>query len=118
MVHIEVYLGGENPMRSIGSRTSINEVSYHDNFKFVAANYGNIKYHYRSLDTWLDGVCKSWCPDHTWKCNRYAVTEGNNHGDVISLLLKRGMLEIGREMRRSEFVRLRWTLKPSEVNWR
>ena len=28
------------------------------------------------------------------------------------------MLEIGREMRRSEFVRLRWTLKPSEVNWK
>lgn len=23
-------------------------------------------YHYKSLDTWLDGICKSHCPDHAW----------------------------------------------------
>ena len=79
MVHIEVYLGGEGtPEKSIGSRTNINEVSYHDSYKFVSTSYHSIKYHYRSLDTWLDGVCKSWCSQHKWKSTRYCVNEGNN----------------------------------------
>ena len=23
-------------------------------------------YHYKSIDTWLEGICKSHCPDHAW----------------------------------------------------
>ena len=58
MVHIEVYLGGT---RSIGSRTQINHVAYHDDFKFATTSYHSINYHYKSLDTWLEGICRSWC---------------------------------------------------------
>ena len=80
MVHIEVFLGGgSNNERSIGSRTCINEVSYHDSFRFVSASYHSIQYHYRSLETWLDGVCHSICPEHKWRVSRYTVAEGNNH---------------------------------------
>ena len=79
MVHIEVYLGGESVERSIGSRTCINEVSYHDSYKFVSTSYHSMKFHYRSIDTWLDGICKSFCHEHKWKSARHAVTEGNNH---------------------------------------
>lgn len=25
-----------------------------------------MSYHFRSLDTWLDGVCKSCCEEHPW----------------------------------------------------
>ena len=57
MVHIEVFLGGESGEKSIGSRTCVNHVSYHDSYKFVSTSYHSIEYHYRSLETWLDGIC-------------------------------------------------------------
>lgn len=91
MVHIEVYLGGT---KSIGSRTCINEVSYHDDFKFATTSYHSIKYHYKSLDTWLDGICRSWCNDHAWNVSKYAVGEGNGAQLVMHFLNKYGMDEI------------------------
>lgn len=27
-------------------------------------------YHYKSIDTWLEGVCKSFCPEHPWRDDR------------------------------------------------
>ena len=39
MVHIEVFLGGKTGEKSIGSRTSINQVSYHDSYRFVGRKY-------------------------------------------------------------------------------
>lgn len=118
MVHIEVFLGGESGEKSIGSRTCINEVSYHNTYKFVSTSYHSIEYHYRSLDTWLDGICQSYCEQHKWRTSRYAVTDGNNHQFITNLLIKRGMEEIGMGMRHTEKCRFRWTIKPSEINWR
>lgn len=115
MVHIEVYLGPGN--RSMGSRTCINEVSYHENYKFVSTSYHSIQYHYRSIETWLDGICRSWCPSHKWRAAFYAVSEGNQHKYVTNLLIKRGMEEIGGGMRRTDKCRFRWTLKASEINF-
>ena len=68
MVHVEVYLGDGTPEgeQSIGSRHSVGHVSYHDSFKFESTAYHNIQYHYRSMETWLDGIYKSWCPKHSW----------------------------------------------------
>ena len=42
MVHIEVFLGGKTGEKSIGSRTSINQVSYHDSYRFVGRKYHSI----------------------------------------------------------------------------
>ena len=28
--------------------------------------YYNIKYHFKSIDTWLKGIHKSFCPEHKW----------------------------------------------------
>jgi len=25
-----------------------------------------MKYYFKSIDTWLDGICKSYCKDHPW----------------------------------------------------
>lgn len=118
MVHIEVFLGGASGEKSIGSRTCINEVSYHDSYKFVSTSYHSIKYHYRSIETWLDGICRSYCPQHKWKAARYAVSEGNNHQLITNLLFKRGCEEIGKGMRNTDKVRIRWTHKPAEINFR
>lgn len=37
-----------------------------DSYKFVSRNYHSIVWHYKSIDTWLEGVCRSWCPEHPW----------------------------------------------------
>lgn len=35
-------------------------------YKFTSTTWTLVKYHFRSLDTWLDGVCKSHCDEHPW----------------------------------------------------
>ena len=118
MVHIEVFLGGKTGEKSIGSRTSINQVSYHDSYRFVGRKYHSIQYHYKSLDTWLEGICKSWCPEHKWKTSRYQLSEGNNHKLVAKFLRKRGLEEIEKGMGVSNAARFRWTNKASEINFK
>ena len=120
MVHIEVFLGGKTGEKSIGSRTSLNQVSYHDSFRFVGRKYHSIEYHYKSLDTWLDGICKSWCPEHKWRRSNYQVAEGNNHKLVIKWLRRRGLEPISEGMRvATKTPRFRWFNKPSEVtSWK
>lgn len=117
MVHIEVFLGGKTGEKTIGSRTSINQVSYHDSYRFVSRRYANIKYHFKSLDTWLDGICKSWCPEHKWITPKYSLVEGNNPKLVRKFLNKRYMEELDKSAN-TEKAKLRWTNKPSEISFK
>ena len=118
MVHIEVFLGGKTGEKTIGSRTSLGQVSYHNSYKFVGRKYNNIQYHFKSLDTWLEGICKSWCPDHRWRTSRYALTEGNNHKLVAKFLRKRGLEALEQGMSLTDKARFRWSNKPSEINYK
>lgn len=67
IVHVEVFLGGETGESTLGSRWSrsdasegkVRGVQIHPSFKYVSKNYETRKYHFRSLDTWLNGICKS-----------------------------------------------------------
>ena len=61
MVHVEMYLGGETGEQSIGARKKRGVIQIFDSFKFESKGYYNIKFHFRSLDTWLKGTCKSVC---------------------------------------------------------
>lgn len=64
LVHVEIYLGeGE---KTIGSRDSSGVVSIYDTFQFESSNYYNIQYHFKSIDTWLKGIHKSFCKVHRW----------------------------------------------------
>lgn len=121
MVHIEVFLGGKTGEKTIGSRHSRGVVQYHNSFRFSGdkgRRYHNIVYTCKSLDTWLDGICKSWCPQHKWGISRYAITDGNNQKLVKKFLRKRGMEPPQEGMRQSEKIRFRWTLRPSEINYK
>ena len=70
MTHVEIYYGeGE---KTIGSRESDGTVEIYDTFQFVSERYYNIKYHFKSIDTWLKGIHKSFCKEHKWH-------EGNNN---------------------------------------
>jgi len=59
-------LGGENNENTIGSRWQKGTIKVFDTYKFVSKSYYDIEYHYRSLDTWLNGICKSFCDIHEW----------------------------------------------------
>ena len=55
MVHVEVWLGdGE---KTIGARWQKGKVQVFDSYKFVAKSYHSMKYHFKSIDTWLQGTC-------------------------------------------------------------
>lgn len=64
MVHVEIFLGGETREQTIGSRWFKGRVQIFDSYKFTSTNYYDIKYHYKSIDRWLNGICSSICPDH------------------------------------------------------
>jgi len=70
MVHVEIFTGGETGEKSIGARWAKGVVQEFDSFKFVSKSYYDMKYIYRSIDTWLDGTLKSFCPEHPWR-DRY-----------------------------------------------
>ena len=64
ITHVEIYLGeGE---KTIGSRERHGYVDTFDSFQFLSDRYYNIKYHFKSIDTWLKGIHKSFCPEHKW----------------------------------------------------
>lgn len=58
MVHVEIFLGGPTGEQTIGARWNNGVVSIFDSYKFVSKTYYDIKFHFRSIDTWLQGVCK------------------------------------------------------------
>lgn len=67
IVHVEVFLGGESGEATIGSRWArsdpaagkVRGVQVHESYKYVSKNYDIHRFHFRSLDTWLQGVCRS-----------------------------------------------------------
>ena len=58
MTHVEIYLGGPTNEQTIGARWNNGVVNVFDSYKFVSKTYYDIKFHYKSIDTWLQGVCK------------------------------------------------------------
>ena len=70
MVHIEVFIGKDGEKHSIGARRKGGVVQPFETFQFESKRFYNTKYHFRSLDTWLDGICKSWCDQHDWKSTK------------------------------------------------
>uniref|UniRef100_H2Y450 Uncharacterized protein n=1 Tax=Ciona savignyi TaxID=51511 RepID=H2Y450_CIOSA len=53
--------------KTIGARWHNGTVQVFDSYKFESKSYGNMRYHLRSIETWLNGVCRSFCPQHPWK---------------------------------------------------
>ena len=67
MVHVEMYdPTPENPKRCFGSRWNDGVVSYFDSYEFKASPWELEKITFCNIDTWLDGVCCSVCPEHEW----------------------------------------------------
>jgi hypothetical protein len=55
MVHVEIWLGdGE---KTLGARRQSGVVEVHESYNFVSKSYGDMKFYFKSIDTWLQGVC-------------------------------------------------------------
>ena len=65
-VHVEIFLGGETGEATIGSRFSHGNVGIFPSYKFTSTKWTLVQYHFRSLDTWLNGECRSHCAEHKW----------------------------------------------------
>jgi hypothetical protein len=72
IVHVEIWLGGETGESTLGSRYFRGCVSVWPSYKFENNTWKVTKYHFRSIDTWLNGVCKSFCPEHPWNSDLLA----------------------------------------------
>jgi len=67
MVHVEVWLGkGE---KTVGARWQKSVVEVHDSYQYTSTSYHSMKYHFCSINTWLNGICQSYCSEHPWKRN-------------------------------------------------
>jgi hypothetical protein len=68
LTHVEMYFPcGPELSETIGSRHRDGCVELHKHFRFESKTYHSMQYHFRKIDTWLEGICRSWCPDHRWQ---------------------------------------------------
>jgi hypothetical protein len=67
MTHVEIYFPrGPARTQTIGSRHKSGCVQVHRDFRFESKTYHSMRYHFRRIDTWLDGTCQSHCKEHRW----------------------------------------------------
>jgi len=67
MTHVEMYFPcGADLCETIGSRHKKGCVQVHRDFRFESQTYHSMQYHFRKIDTWLEGVCQSICSEHRW----------------------------------------------------
>ena len=78
IVHVEIFTGGETGEQSIGARWQRGVVQYFDSYKFESTAYHSIQFHYKSIDTWLEGICRSFCETHEWRSDKVSWAPGKH----------------------------------------
>ena len=66
MVHVEIFVGGETGEETIGARWFNGVVTHFKTFKFKSTMYDNVVHHFKSIEPWLQGICKNYCTEHQW----------------------------------------------------
>jgi hypothetical protein len=83
-VHVEIFLGGETGEATIGSRYHKGCVSIFPSFKFTSTSWSLVQYHFRSLDTWLNGECRSHCSEHPWHSDLLGIEAAAGKRSIFS----------------------------------
>lgn len=65
MTHVEIW-AGDGP-KTIGARWNNGKVQTFDHYKFTAKSFHSERYYFKSIDNWLNGICKRW-DDWCHKC--------------------------------------------------
>jgi hypothetical protein len=50
-------------------------VSLFPSYKFISTTWTLVQYHFRSIDTWLDGVLRSHCEEHAWQSDALSYVD-------------------------------------------
>jgi hypothetical protein len=66
MVHVEIFLGGETGEETIGARYQRGTIQIFPSYLFESKLWKLKQLHFCSIETWLDGQCRSVCPEHQW----------------------------------------------------
>lgn len=66
MVHVEIFIGGPTGEQSLGARWHKGTVQVFESYKFTSTSYYDIQFHYKSIDSWLQGTLRSHCSVHSW----------------------------------------------------
>ena len=66
MVHVEIFLGGTTGLETIGARYQKGVIQIFPSYQFESKLWTLKEYHFCSIETWLDGICKSHCSEHPW----------------------------------------------------
>ena len=93
MVHVEIYLGSEfgtGPESTIGSRDRWGCVKVHDSFKYESRFYDIHGFHWRSIDTWLEGKCEPTLLTDAWSSH-------DPYGDVEERVGRRSIFSADEE---------------------
>ncbi len=54
-----------------------------DTYKFESSNYHSIIYRFKSIETWLKGIHRSFCKDHLW---HEEVNRANNKFSLFNVV--------------------------------
>lgn len=82
MVHVEIFIGGETGEETIGARFFRGKVQAWPSYKFTNTSWTTTKYHFKSIDAWLEGKHESYCCEHAW------------HSETLSLMAAAGKRSI------------------------
>ena len=69
---------------TLGSRYHKGAVSIFPSFKFKSTTWDLVQFHFRSIETWLDGICKSHCPEHPWDSASLAIAAAAGKRSIFS----------------------------------
>lgn len=154
MVHVEVFIGKDaldpemaaTGEATIGARWGRTLVQEWPSYQFEAKSWKLTKYYFCKIDTWLQGTCKSFCPEHAWvrrggfsanssvfansssdceedqeqnlkPSTRAMVCKGNNGALVAKLLTDRGYgCDMGVSAGDTDFS-FKWTEVRSDIDW-
>ena len=84
MVHVEIFYGGDTGEATIGARFAKGVVQVWPSYKFDSNLWELHAYHFCSIETWLDGECKSHCPEHEWKCSAAALARAAGERSIFN----------------------------------
>lgn len=72
IVHVEVFLGGGPEGKSVcGARWGKGVIQEFESYEFPAKSWTVKAWHFCSLDTWLEGVCRSFHHEREWKSREW-----------------------------------------------